>query len=159
MIPRVAVAVAGLSAMALSLPTGAMLVVTVVGLGALVVTIVRPGSAAPAIVIIAAVLSWLGTPSGSCHVARLVTLAVVVSVLHASAALAAVVPVGARVPARLALRWVGWALVAASVGVGVLGVASLAPNARTALPVTVVAVVAACLGAVLLVALAHRQRA
>ena len=91
--------------------------------------------------------------------ARLVGLAVAISVLHATAALAAVVPAGARVPVRLALRWVGWGLAAAVLGVGALGAASLVPRRGTALPVTAIAVVAAGLGAVLLVGLALRHPA
>ena len=155
MIPRVSVAVAGLLALALPLPTGGLLVVTVVGIVSLVFAVVRPGSASPAVVIVAAALSWLATPSGSSHVARLVGLALAVSVLHVSAALAAVVPAGGRVPTRLALRWLGWAVVAATVGVGVLGAASLLPTARTGLLVTTAAVVGAAFGGVLLVAIAR----
>ena len=159
MIPQVAVAVAGLLALALPLPTGGLLVVTVVGVLSLVFAVLRPGSAAPAVVIAAAVLTWLATPSGSSHVARLVGLALAVSLLHAGAALAAVVPSGGRVPTRLALRWLGWAVVAATVGVGALGAASLLPSHTTGLPVTVIAVVASALGAVLLVSIAFRERA
>ena len=156
MIPRVAVAVAGLLALALPLPTGGLLVVTVVGAVALVFAVVRAGSAAPAVVIVAAVLSWLATPSGSSYVARLLGLALAVSLLHVSAALAAVVPSGGRVPTRLALRWIGWATSAAVIGTGALGAASLLPTARTELLVTTGAVVAAAFGGVLLVALARR---
>lgn len=157
MIPRVAVAVSGLLALALPLPTGGLLAVTVVGLISLAFAVVRPGSAAPAVVIVAAVLTWLATTSGSLHNARLVGLAFAVSVLHSSASLAAVAPVAARVPTRVALRWIGWAVGAAAIGVGVLGAASLVPRQATALSVTVIAVVAAALGAVLLLAAAHRQ--
>lgn len=159
MIPRLVVAVAGLLALVLPLPRGGVLVVTVVGLVSLVFAVVRPGSAAASVVIAAAVLSWLATPPGSSHLTRLVALAFAVSLLHVSAALAAVAPSGGRVPTRLALRWLGWALVAGVVGVGVLGAASLAPDTRAGLPLTVIAVVAAGLGAALLVAVAHRQRA
>jgi len=157
MIPRAAVLVSGMLALALPLPTGGLLVVTVVGVVSLGLSVVRPGSAAPAVVIVAAVLSWLATTSGPSHVARLVGLAFALSVLHASSALAAVVPAGARVPTRLALRWLGWAGAAAAVGVGALGAASLLPSGGAALlPVTVLAVGAAGLGAVLVVAVAYR---
>ena len=151
MMPRLAMGVAGLLALALSLPTGAVPVLTVIGVIALGYSLLRPGSASPALVISVAVLSWLATPSGAAHVARLVGLALAVSVLHASAALAALVPLHARVPGRLALRWVGWAAVATTVGVGALGAASLVPTGRTALPVTVVAVVVAGLSGAWLV--------
>jgi len=158
MIPRVAVLVSGLLALALPLPRGGLLVVTVVGAVSLVFSVVRPGSAAPAVVIVVGVLTWLATTSGSAHEARLVGLALTVSVLHASAALAAVVPAGARVPTRLALRWLGWALLAWVVGVGALGAASTLPRGGAALlPLTVFAVAAAGFGAVLLVAIAHRR--
>src|SRR3954467_8885284 len=151
MISRLAMAVAGLLALALSLPSGAVPVLTVIGVLALGYSLVRPGSAGPALVISAAVLSWLATPSGAAHAARLVGLALAVSVLHASAALAALVPLHARVPGRLARRWAGWAAVATIVGVGALGAASLVPTGRTALPVTVVAVMAAGLSGAWLV--------
>src|SRR3954447_12891506 len=143
MIPRLAMAVAGLLALALSLPAGAVPVLTVIGGLSLGYSLVRPGSAGAALVLSVAVLAWLATPSGSAHTARLVGLALAVSVLHASAALAALVPLHARVPGRLALRWVGWAAVATTIGAGALGAASLVPTGRTALPVTVVAVVVA----------------
>src|SRR5256885_13163765 len=110
-----------------------MFVVTVIGLAALGHAVYRPGSTSPALVILAAVLTWLATPANELHVVRLVGLALAISVVHASAALAAVVPPRAHVPARLALRWAGWATIAAVVGVGVLGAASLLPTARTGL--------------------------
>ena len=157
MIPRVAVAVAGLFALALPLPGGGMFVVTAVGLVSVVFAVARPGSAAPAMVIAAGVLTWLATPSGSMHDLRLVTLALAISVLHSGAALAALVPAHARVPTRLALRWVGWAAVAATVGVGALGAASLVPTGQLALPVTVIAVAAAGSGGALMVAFALRE--
>ena len=156
MIPRGGVVVCGLLALALPLPRGGLLTVTALGLFALVFSVARPGSAAPAVVITAAVLTWLGTRSGALHDVRLVALALVVSVLRASAALAALVPRHSRVPALLALRWAGWAVVATAVGVGALGAASLLPGGDVALPVTVFAVAAAALGAAFFVAIAHR---
>jgi len=156
MIPRIALGVAGLVALALGLPTGGMFVVTVVGVAALVHSVYRPGSTSPALVIVAAVVTWLATPATELHDVRLVGLALAISVVHASASLAAVVPARARVPVGLVLRWAAWATAAAFVGVGVLGAASLLPTARPGLLVTTGAVIAAALGGVLLVAFARR---
>ena len=154
MIPRVAMAVAGLLALGLPLPSGGVPVLSVIGVLALAYSLLRPGSAAPAVVIVAAVLSWLATPAGAAHAARLVGLALAISIVHASAALSALVPVGARVPGPLAWRWLGWAAVATALGVGVLGAASLLPQGGGALPVTVAAVGLAALGGALAVAFA-----
>jgi hypothetical protein len=156
MIPRAAIVVCGLLGLGLPLPTGGILVVTVLGVIALGYSVARPGSSGPAVVIAASVLTWLATRGGAMHDVRLVALALAISVLHASAALAAVVPRHARVPARLALRWAGWAALAAAVGAGALAAASLLPAGDAALPITVFAVAAAALGAAVLVALADR---
>jgi hypothetical protein len=155
---RIAVVVAGLLALALPLPIGGMLVVSVVGLVALAYSFWRPGSNGPAFVVIVAVLEWLGTPSSDVHVARLVALALALCIVHACSALAAVVPPRADVPGQLVVRWVAWAAGATAVGVGVLGAASLLPSGRMSVSVTTVAVVAAGCGGVVLVALARGGR-
>jgi len=154
---KVVLAVAGLLALGLPLPTGAALVLSAVGLTALAYSIARPGSTGPTIVIGAGVLSWLATPAGDLRVARLVAMALAVTVVHSVAALSALVPSGARVPAGLLLRWSLWAAAATAVGVGVLGAASVLPATRTSLTVTALAVVVAGLGGVLVVAVARRD--
>ena len=155
MTPRVAMGVAGLLALVLPLPSGGVHVLTVIGLLALGYSLMRPGSAGPAFVIMAAILSWLATPAGSLHALRLVGLALAISVLHASAGLAALVPRHARVPGGLALRWVGWAAVTTTVGAGALGAASLISTSGTTLPVTVAAVALAAIAGAVAVASAR----
>ena len=156
MIPRAALLVAGLAALLLPAPALTILGIglTVVGLVALGAAVLQPGSAAPAVVIAAAALSWLAGPSSGGL--RLAALALAVSLVHASAALAAVVPAGARVPAPVLLRWLSGATAAAAAGVAVVVVAEqLGGRAAPVLPTVVVL---ALLGAGLLAALAVRAR-
>jgi hypothetical protein len=121
-IPRSTVLAAGLAALALPLPAATVLGValTLTGLIALGLSVVRPGSAAPAVLIAAAALSWLSTPAGHGHAVRLVALAFALAVVHSSAALAAVLPARAAVPAGLLLRWAGWTAAATALGAGLV---------------------------------------
>ena len=161
MTPRIALAVAGLAAIALPLPRatplGVLLLVTgVVGLG---YSLLRPGSTGPALVIATAVLAWLDSPDGSWRTARLAALALAVALVHSSAALAAVVPVRAAVPPRLLLRWAGWTAAATAVGGGAVAAASLLPATAPPVPVTVVAVLAVVAAGAAAGALARRTHA
>ena len=111
MIPRAALTVSGLGALALAFPGGGPLAValTLVGVVSLAVAVVRPSSEAPALVIAVAVAAWLllGESAGL----RCAALAAALSAVHFSAALAAVVPPRAALDRRLllpsALRWAG----------------------------------------------------
>lgn len=144
MIPRIALVAAGLAALALPLPAPDLLGggLTVIGLIALGLAVVRPGSTAPAVLIAAAALSWLSTPDGGQHGIRLAGLALALAVVHTSAALAAVVPVRARIPAGLLARWAGGTVVATAVGAGlVAGVGAIPATVGPVWP-TVVAVLA-----------------
>lgn len=127
MSPRITLAVAGLAALVLPLPAATPLgvVLSVTGLVALGYSVARPGSSAAAVLIAAAALAWLDTPPGHQHLARLAALALAIAVVHSSAALAAVVPAHADVPAALLLRWAAWAVTAATLGGGVTLATSL----------------------------------
>ena len=158
--PRIALAVAGLAAIVLPLPRatplGVLLVVTgVVGLG---YSLLRPGSTGPALVITTAVLAWLDSPDGPGRTARLATLALAVALVHSSAALAAVVPLRAAVPAGLLLRWAGWTAAATAVGGGAAAAASVLPATAPPVPATVVAVLAVAAAGATAGALAVRRR-
>ncbi|MGY1843545.1 hypothetical protein [Modestobacter sp. SYSU DS0875] len=157
MSPRVALALAGLAALLLPAPELTVLGVglTVAGLVALGAAVVAPGSTAPAVLIGVAALSWLaGGDAGAWG--RLTALAFALAVVHATAALAAVTPRTARVPARLLLRWVGWAAGATAGGALAVAVAGLLP-VPPAVPTTVAALVGlAAAGGALLSARAVR---
>jgi hypothetical protein len=161
-IPRGVLAVAGLAAVVLPLPRatplGVLLLVT--GLGALGFSLVRPGSAGPAVLITATVLAWPATPDGPGRTARLAVLALALALVHSSAALAAVVPPRTPLPARLLLRWAGWTAAATAVGGGAVAAASLLPATAPPVPATVVAVlaVAAAGAAAGVLALTARRR-
>ncbi len=107
MIPRIALVAGGLAAMALAFPkAGALSVILLVtGLAALVLSALRPWSAAPAALMAAAVGLFLLT-SGSAGLPRIAALATALAVVHFSAALAAVVPVNATVERALLWWWV-----------------------------------------------------
>jgi hypothetical protein len=132
-IPRAAVVVAGLAALALAFPGAGPLGVALVlvGLAALAVALVRPWSEAPALVIAAAVAAWL-LGDGSAGVLRCAGLAAALCAVHFSAALAAVVPPRAALDRRLllpwALRWV------ATSAVGIVLVLATAALPRTPAP-------------------------
>jgi hypothetical protein len=85
-------------------------VLSLTGLAALGCSVARPGSGAAAVLIAAAALTWVDTPPGRQHLARVaaLALAVGVGVVHSSAALAAVVPARGRIPVTALLRWAGW---------------------------------------------------
>ena len=139
MIPRGALAVAGLLALAAPLPAPTILGLTVTGAGlvALWYSVDSPGSGGPAVLIALAAVSWLATSADHHHTLRLVTLALAVAVVHSSAALAAVVPVRAALPAALLLRWAGWTVLAPALGAGALAAASLLTAPDVGAPVTV----------------------
>jgi hypothetical protein len=160
---RVAVAVAGLLALALpGGPAGPVgLVLAAAGLLALVTSVLYPGTTAPAVLITVAALSWLaGDHTGAA--VRLPALALAVAVVHSAAALAAVVPAQARVPRPLLLRWAGWTVAATVAGLLVVGGTALFPPAA-AVPTTgaALAVLGAAVlgGSVLLGRLLRRSRA
>jgi hypothetical protein len=145
MTPRIVLAVAGSSALVLPLPELTILGVglTVAGLLALVHSLSRPGSYGPVVLITVAATSWLATPDDHQHLLRLGALALAVTLVHTSAALAAVVPTRAAVPAPLALRWGGWSAAATAVGCSAVAGAALVPSGGAGILLTVAAVLAA----------------
>jgi hypothetical protein len=153
MTPRIVLAVAGASALALPLPALTILGVglTVAGLLALLHSLSRPGSNGPLALIAIAATSWLVTPDDHQHLLRLGALALAVTLVHSSAALAAVVPTRAGVPARVALRWGGWSAAATAVGCSAVAGAALLPSGGAAILLTATAVVAAAAAAGVLV--------
>jgi hypothetical protein len=159
-IPRIALAVAGLAALVLPLPRATPLgvVLLLTGLVALGYAVLRPGSPGPALVIVTAALAWLATPDGPDRTARLAALALAVALVHSSAALAAVLPLRAGVPAGLLLRWAGWTAAATAVGGGVVAAASLLPTGVAPVPATVVAVLGVVGAGAAAGALATRRR-
>jgi hypothetical protein len=157
--PRIALAVAGLAALVLPLPGLTVLGVglTAFGLVCLAGSLTRPGSAAPALLVATAALSWLATPldaGGDGRWPRLAALALAVAAVHSAAALAAVVPVTAVVPARLGLRWAGWTTVAAAAGVATVALTDLVAGRAATAPVLPTAVALALLAATLVAVLA-----
>lgn len=106
MIPRIALLLGGLGALALAFagPTVPGVMLTALGAGALLLSVAQPESAAPAVVIVAAAAGWLlhGADGG---LLRLAGLALTLAVVHFSAALAAVTPVGAWIDRRVLARW------------------------------------------------------
>lgn len=143
MIPRAALTVAGLAALALAFPgvEPVAVALALVGVVALAVAVLRPWSEAPALVIAVAVASWL-LAGESAGVARCVGLAAALSAVHFSASLAAVVPPRAALDRGLLLPWaLRWAGTSAGGVVLVLATAALprtpAP-AATALAAAVV---------------------
>jgi hypothetical protein len=145
MTPRIVLAVAGSSALVLPLPALTPLGVglTAVGLLALLHSLRQPGSHGPLVLITAAAASWLVTPDDHQHLLRLGALALAVTLVHSSAALAAVVPTRAGVPAPVALRWAGWSAAATAVGCGAVAGAALLPSDGAGILPTVTAVLAA----------------
>ena len=144
MIPRVALTVAGLGALALAFAGSGPLAValTVVGVACVAVAVVRPSSAAPALVIAVAVAAWLlgGESAGL----RCAALAGALSAVHFSAALAAVVPPRAALDRRLLLPWVlRWAGTSAAGIVLVLATAVLPTTPAPAATVLAAVVVLA----------------
>lgn len=132
MIPRAALAGAGLGALALAFPGIGPLAValTAVGVVSVAVAVVRPSSEAPALVIAVAVAAWLlgGEPVGL----RCAVLAAALSAVHFAAALAALVPPRAALDRRLLLPWVlRWAATSA---VGIALVVATAALPRTPAP-------------------------
>jgi hypothetical protein len=140
MIPRVVLAGAGLAALALPLPSPTILGIGLTGAGllALLAAWTTPGSAAPAVLIGISALSWVSSRHDGSLV-RLVALALALAVVHSAAALAAVVPSSARVPAGLALRWAGWTAAATAAGVLVAAAPALLPPPPGSVLVTVAA--------------------
>jgi hypothetical protein len=145
MIPRIVLAVAGSSALVLPLPGLTILGfgLTAAGLLALLHSLSQPGSYGPLVVITAAATSWLVTSGDQQHVLRLGALALAVTLVHTSAALAAVVPTRAGVPAPVALRWGGWTAAATVVGCGAVAGAALLPSDGAGIAPTGTAVLAA----------------
>ncbi|MGY1857645.1 hypothetical protein [Modestobacter sp. SYSU DS0290] len=157
MSPRVALALAGIAALLLPAPELTVLGVglTLAGLVALGAALVAPGSAASGVLIAVAALSWLATGDPGAW-SRLTALAFALSLVHAASALAAVTPRTARVPARLLLRWAGWAAGATAGGALVVAAAGLLP-VPAPVPTTVAALVALlAAGAALLLTRAER---
>src|SRR5690606_29804132 len=142
MTPRIVLAVAGSSALVLPLPALTVLGVglTAAGLLALLHSLRQPGSHGPLVLIAAAATSWLVTPDDHQHLARLGALALAVTLVHTSAALAAVVPARAGVPAPVALRWGGWTVAATAGGCGAVAGAALLPSGGAGTLLTVTAV-------------------
>jgi hypothetical protein len=142
MSPRLAAAVAGLAALALAGPTATVpgFGLAVFGLVLLFGTVRYPGTTAPAMFIAVLALIWLAGDDTAGTV-RLPALALAVALVHSAAALAAVVPVGSRVPAALLLRWAGWTLLATVAGVLAVGATALLPESAP-VPVTVAALAA-----------------
>jgi hypothetical protein len=140
--PRVAVAVAGLAGLALAGPTSTIpgVALGVFGLVTLFGAVRYPGTTAPAMFIAVLALIWVAGDSAAATV-RLPALALAVALVHSAAALAAVVPVGSRVPAALLLRWAGWTLLATVGGVAAVGATALLPESAP-VPVTVAALAA-----------------
>lgn len=138
MIPRVALAVAGLAAALLPLPdpTPIGLAPLLIGLVALWRAVMRPDGPGAAGVLGAAALSWLVSGGGAAP-ARLVVFALALATVHSSAALAAGVPWRARVDGRVLLRWAARTVGTTLFGVGVVGATALLP--RTGTPVATVA--------------------
>jgi hypothetical protein len=104
-IPRAALVLGGLGALALAFPgaTPAGVALTAVGLAALAVSLVQPDSAGPAVLIGAAAAGWLlRGPDGA---GRLVALAAALAVVHFAAALASAAPVGAWLDRAVLWRW------------------------------------------------------
>ncbi|SDX82981.1 hypothetical protein SAMN05661080_01358 [Modestobacter sp. DSM 44400] len=158
MSPRVALVVAGLAALALPLPSPTILgiALTATGLVALTVSATSPGSSGPAVLIVAAALSWLTSPHDD-SVPRLVILALALAAVHSAAALAAVVPSSARVPGRLTLRWAGWTAAATAGGVLVTALPGLLPAAPPPVLVTGAAVGALLSAVAVAAAVTHRN--
>ncbi|MBJ7452659.1 MAG: hypothetical protein JHC71_11310 [Blastococcus sp.] len=145
MTPRIVLAVAGSSALVLPLPALTILGVglTAAGLLALLYGLSRPGSHGPVVLIAAAATSWLVTPDDHQHLLRLGALALAVTLVHTSAALAAVIPTRAGVPAPVALRWGGWSAAATAVGCSAVAGAAVLPSGGAGILLTVTAVLAA----------------
>jgi len=144
MIPRAALLLGGLGALALAFPGATFpgIALAGVGLAALAVSIVNPDSAAPALVIGAAAVSWLlHGPGGG--LLRLVGLALALAVVHFAAALGSFTPVRAWVDRGVLLRW-AVRCAAASAG-GVLIVAASGALPETPSPAWTAAVAAVAL--------------
>jgi len=128
-IPRIALLLGGLGALALAFagPTASGVVLTVLGAGALLLAVAQPGSAGPAVVIGAAAAGWLlrGADGG---LLRLVGLALALAVVHFSAALAAVTPVGAWIDRGVLTRWALRCAATTAVGVLVVVATGLLPE-------------------------------
>jgi hypothetical protein len=157
MSPRVALAVAGLAALALAGPTATVpgVALGTIGLFILAGAVWYPGTTAPAMLIGLVALTWVAGP-GTGTTVRLPALALAVAVVHSAAALAAVVPTRSRVPATLLLRWAGWTLLATVGGVAAVGVTALLPETA---PVTAtVAALGALAAAVVVGALVTGRR-
>ncbi|MFL5923990.1 MAG: hypothetical protein ACJ74S_08470, partial [Gaiellaceae bacterium] len=97
MIPRVALAVAGVAVALLPLPAANPIgvVLVVAGLTALVRALLRPDGSGTAVVLGLGALSWLVFGAGASP-ARLVAFALAVATAHAAAAVAAGIPRAAR---------------------------------------------------------------
>lgn len=133
MIPRAALIVSGLAALALAFPGAGPLGVAlaVVGLACLGAAVLRPWSEAPALLIAVAVATWLFA-GDSAGLLRCSGLAAALCAVHFSAALTALVPPRAALDRRLLLPWVlRWA--GTSVG-GVVLVLATAALPRTPAP-------------------------
>jgi hypothetical protein len=158
--PRIALVLAGLAALALPLPGATVSGIGLTGFGlvCLAASVSRPGSTAPALLIATAALSWLATPDDG-RWPRLAALALAVAVVHSAAALAAVVPATAPVPAAVTLRWAGWTTAAAAAGVSTVAAVQLLPGRVPAVLPTAVtlAVLAAVLVAVVLSGVLRRR--
>jgi hypothetical protein len=153
-IPRIGLLLGGLGALALAFggPRAPGVALTAVGAVALVLSVARPDSAAPAAVIVAAAAGWLlGGADGG--VLRLVALALALALVHFSAALAAVTPVGTWIDRGVLARWAVRCAATTAGGVLVIVATGLLP--ATAAPawtagIALVALAAAALGGRLL---------
>jgi hypothetical protein len=145
-IPRAALLVGGLGALALAFPgpTVSGVALTAIGVAAVAVSIANPDSAAPALVIGMAAVDWLLRGPGG-GLLRLVGLALALAVVHFSAGLGAVTPFGAWVDRGVLLRWA--LRCAATTAGGVLVVAATGALPATPAPAWTAAVAALALAA------------
>jgi hypothetical protein len=145
-IPRIALLLGGLGALALAFPgaTAPGVVVTALGAGALLLSVAQPDSTGPAVVIGAAAAAWLlrGTDGG---LLRLGGLALALAVVHFSAALAAVIPVGAWIDRGVLARWALRSV--ATTAAGVLAVVATGALPETGAPAWTAAVALLALAA------------
>ncbi|WP_299959741.1 hypothetical protein [uncultured Modestobacter sp.] len=146
MTARVLGALAGLAALLLPGPelTLVGVTLTLVGLTAVFLSTQQPGSAAPAVLIGAAALSWLAT-GGDAGWLRLLAFAGAVAVVHSAAAFATVAPIGAPVARPVALRWVLRTALTTAAGVLVVAAGGLLPVTSTPVPTVVVGLCAVLL--------------
>lgn len=105
---RLALLVTGVAAVGVgwSGRSGVPAVLALIGLVGVAVAVAQPYGGGPAVVLGSAALAWAAGPGGELpSVPLTLLLAVLLAVHHQAAALAAVLPVTARVDRRLLIRW------------------------------------------------------